>query len=90
MKAKSNALLKEAQRTGTLADPNHNTANNIMLLTALSDRTGDWRNSGGLESCFRGEKREKKAKNKPKTLNYTLSRWRGTQQSSEEPRSHIT
>ena len=60
MKAKSNAVLKEAQRTGSRADPNHNAANNIMLLTALSDRTGDWRNSGGLESCFRGE-REKKS-----------------------------
>ena len=72
MKAKNNALLRE-ERIGTRADPNHNTANNIMLLTALSDRTGDWRNLGGLESCFRGE-REKKAKNKPKTFNYSLSR----------------
>lgn len=60
MKAKSSALLNKAQRTVTRDDPNRNTANNIKLLTALSDRTGDWRNSGGLESCFRCE-REKKS-----------------------------
>lgn len=84
MKAKSRAQLNKAQRTVTRDDPNRNTANNIKLLTALSDRTGDWRNSGGLESCFRCEREKKKAKSKPKTFNYTLSSWKGTQQNSDE------